>query len=163
MQLRPLFPLLGSTVRHRPRLVVAVGALIAASLTGAAVPPGADVRVDVTGLRSAKGVVRACMTSHPSHFLDCEGDDGSHSVVVAAGKSVRLDFGDVAPGRYAIAIVHDENSNGKIDRAFGLMPKEGYGFSRDAPVRMGPPKFEQAAFEVGGAPVRQTIKMRYML
>ena len=49
------------------------------------------------------------------------------------------------------------------DRALSLMPREGYGFSRDAPVRMGPPSFEQAAFEVGPARVSQTIRMRYML
>ena len=46
---------------------------------------------------------------------------------------------------YAIAIYHDENSNNKFD-TFLSIPKERYGFSNDAPVFLGPPKFEDAAF-----------------
>ena len=67
------------------------------------------------------------------------------------------------PGRYAIALLHDENENGKADRALGMMPREGFGFSRDAPVRMGPPKFHDAAFEMVSQDRQMTIKMRYML
>ncbi len=151
-------------MRDRPRLVLALsGALAAPLLIGAGEADGAAVSVEVTGLRSTKGVVRACMTSHPNRFPRCRGDSDAYAQVVSAAGAVTLEFADVRPGRYAIALLHDENGNGKADRALSLMPKEGYGFSRDAPVRMGPPSFDQAAFEVGSARVRQTIRMRYML
>ena len=132
-------------------------------LAGAGAGGGTDVSIEVTALRSIRGVVRACMTSHPQRFPRCRGDADAYALVVPAGRTVTLEFAGVTPGRYAIALLHDENNNGKADRAFSLMPKEGYGFSRDAPVVMGPPSFEQAAFEVGRAQVRQTIRMRYML
>jgi uncharacterized protein (DUF2141 family) len=48
-----------------------------------------------------------------------------------------------------------------MDKAM-MMPREGYGFSRDAPVRFGPPSFRSAAFTVGAAPVHQTVRMRYI-
>jgi uncharacterized protein (DUF2141 family) len=83
--------------------------------------------------------------------------------VVPAGKQVQFFFNDVKPGRYAIALLHDENDNGKADRALGMMPKEGFGFSRDAPVRMGPPSFDSAAFDYAGEAKAVTIRMRYML
>lgn len=154
-------------MRHRPRPLAfrlgVAGLVIAAPLLAAAGADETAVQIDVTGLRSAKGVVRACMTSNPDHFLDCRGKADSVTVVVAAAEEVHLDFGRVAPGRYAIALLHDENNNGKADRALMMMPKEGFGFSRDAPVRFGPPSFKQAAFDVGAAPVHQTIRMRYML
>jgi len=67
------------------------------------------------------------------------------------------------PGTYAIALLHDENENDRIDRLLGLVPREGFGFSRDARVSFGPPHFEDAAFDVGTAEVSQTIRMRYML
>ena len=51
----------------------------------------------------------------------------------------------------------------RADRALGMMPREGFGFSRDAPVRMGPPDFEEAAISIGSSPFQQTIRMRYML
>ena len=149
-------------MRHRSRLVLALGCLTALPLLAGA-GDAAGVSVEVTGLRSAEGVVRACMTSHPDRFPRCRGDADAYALVVPAGRTVTLEFAGVRPGRYAIALLHDENGNGKADRALSLMPREGYGFSRDAPVRMGPPSFDQAAFDVGDARVRQTIRMRYML
>ncbi len=151
-------------MRNRSRPLLALGALITApALMGATGEPNGEVRVTVTGLRSHEGVVRACMTTDAQRFPRCRDDSGSYRLVVPADGTVVLDFEHVAPGRYAIALLHDENDNGQADRAAGMIPREGYGFSRDAKVRMGPPRFDAAAFEVGQAPVRQTIRMRYML
>jgi uncharacterized protein (DUF2141 family) len=36
-----------------------------------------------------------------------------------------------------------------------------FGFSRDAPVRMGPPSFADAVFEMGQEDVKVAIAMRY--
>ena len=70
-------------------------------------------------------------------------------------------FSDLPPGTYAIAAAHDSNDNGKLD--FGLFgtPKEGIGFSRDAPAKLGPPGFDDAIFELGDDNKTLTIKMRY--
>ena len=78
-----------------------------------------------------------------------------------ASATVLLHFGEVAPGRYAISLFHDENSNKKLDKKL-IMPAEGYGFSRNAPVVFGPPSFGSAAFPVDGGETREAIKMRYM-
>ncbi len=143
---------------------------LAASLTGASPPKivlphdGTTVTVTVTDLRNARGLVRACMTADPQRFPKCRGDTASYRAVVDArsGRMV-LTFDDVAPGRYAVALLHDENGNGKADRALGMMPTEGFGFSRDAKVQMGPPAFEAAALDVTGTPKSVAIRMRYML
>lgn len=130
---------------------------------GAAAPTGSDVSITVSGLRSSKGVVRACMTTDSDRFPKCRGDDDAYSLVVPAKDGMVLDFGPVRPGRYAIALLHDENDNGKADRALSMIPREGFGFSRDAKVRLGPPSFDDAAIAVGAQPVRAQIHMRYML
>lgn len=156
-------------MRHRQRhfrRFFALGLLsVSGFLTSANTGPGsgADITVTATDLRSSKGVVRACMTSNPKNFPKCRGDANAHSLIVAASKSVTFTFRDVKPGRYAIALLHDENNNGKADRALMMMPKEGFGFSRDAKVRMGPPKFKNAAFDVTAQDQSQSIRMRYML
>jgi len=103
------------------------------------------------------------MTGDATRFPKCAGDPHSYRLVVPAGSAAQLTFKGVTPGRYAIALLHDENDNGKADRALGMMPKEGYGFSRDAPVRMAPPKYADAAFTVGEGGQSLAIKMRYML
>ncbi len=103
------------------------------------------------------------MTSDPELFPKCRGADGAHSLSVPASGMVHLTFRNVRPGTYAIALLHDENGNGEADRALMMMPREGYGFSRDANVRLGPPDFGEAAFQVGQEPLSKTIRMRYML
>ena len=138
-------------------------AFVAVPLVGATPPKPGEVAITITNLRSDKGVVRACMTTNPDIFPRCRKDPASHRTVVPAGKTVHLVFSDVKPGRYAVALLHDENDNGKADRALGMMPKEGFGFSRDAKVRMGPPRFGDAAFDYAGDAKVLTIKMRYML
>lgn len=149
-------------MRHRSgaglALIAAPSALLlaAASLTS-------DVTVKASGLRSSKGVIRACMTADPARFPRCTGDAAAYRLVVPAAASAELTFRNVTPGRYAIALLHDENANGKADRALSMIPREGFGFSRDAPVRMGPPKFDAAAFRVEAGDVTQAIHMRYML
>ncbi|MXO91491.1 DUF2141 domain-containing protein [Pontixanthobacter aquaemixtae] len=172
MQLRALFPVLGQNLRNRSRnfgRVAAIGLLVSGGFwasSGIRAQSGAQsatVKVTATNLRNSKGVVRACMTTNPELFPKCRGEAKAHSVVVPAGSTVTFSFKNVAPGRYAIALLHDENNNGKADRALMMMPKEGYGFSRDAKVRMGPPKFSAAAFDVTAEDQSQTIRMRYML
>ncbi len=136
----------------------------AAALLGASPPVTSDVTITATGLRNANGVVRACMTGEVARFPNCEDPDASYHAVGDAAASVTLTFRDVKPGRYAIALLHDENANGKADRAAMMIPTEGFGFSRDAKVRFGPPKFAAAAFEVApGAREKLVIRMRYLL
>ena len=149
-------------MRPGAALALALGGFAAAAPSGAAETQGATVNVTVADLRNSKGVVRACLTDDARDFPDCKNDAHARRVVVGAGKTVTLRFENVPAGRYAIALFHDENNNNKPDRALMMMPKEGYGFSRDAKVVMGPPKFAAAVFAVGAEPVNLAIRMRYM-
>lgn len=145
---------------------LAVLPLAAAALIGAAPAQnsGSTVTITITNMRSGDGLVRACMTTQASQFPQCSNATNAHTASIDAHKgTTTLVFHDVQPGRYAIALLHDENSNGKADRALGMVPKEGFGFSRDAPVRMGPPKFREAAFDLGQQDRAMTIRMRYLL
>lgn len=148
-------------MQHRSRAVLALTiALSAPVLLGAALPLG-DVSATVTGLRSAKGQVLACLTARPKAFPKCESDPGARTLTVPASGSVELDFGEVPSGRYAIALIHDENANGKLDKRL-MIPREGFGFSRNAPVGLGPPSFAAAAFAVDAEGEHQSIRMRYL-
>jgi len=145
-------------------LNLAAGLAAFGALMLGAVPAAAEtVTITVTDLRSGEGVIRACMTQVEDIFPRCIRDPQSHRTVVPADGKVVIRFKDVAPGKYAIALLHDENRNGKADRALGMMPREGYGFSRDAEVRMGPPSWNDSVFEHGTGSQTMTIRMRYFL
>ena len=64
-----------------------------------------------------------------------------------SGKSVTVTFKDVKPGTYAIMVLHDENSNYRMDYELTGMPKEAYGMSNNS-MTLGPPRFEDARFEM---------------
>jgi uncharacterized protein (DUF2141 family) len=64
-------------------------------------------------------------------------------------KDASFEFSDIKPGKYAIAVIHDENCNGKLDTNMFGIPKEGYGFSSGAEVTMSAPSFSDAVFSYG--------------
>jgi len=126
-------------------------------------PPGSGtLELQVQRLRNARGLVHVCVTALPSAFPDCRNDPSAYRLSVAAGKAETIRLGAIKPGTYAIALLHDENGNGRLD-TFAAIPKEGYGFSRDAPVRFGPPRFDQAQISIASGDNRQSIRMRYLL
>ncbi len=123
---------------------------------------GVNVDLVVEGLRNMKGQVMVCLTTNPKGFPDCTKDSNAVKRLVKAGAASSVRFEGVTPGTYAIALVHDENSNNKMDlRVF--LPREGFGFSRNPAIGMGPPKFKSAAFTVGSADIIQRVKMKYLL
>lgn len=56
-------------------------------------------------------------------------------------------FNDIPAGTYAVAVFHDENSNGEIDRNFAGMPKESVGASNM--TGFGRPTFAKCMFTKG--------------
>jgi uncharacterized protein (DUF2141 family) len=122
----------------------------------------ATLDVAVSGLRSAKGNVLICLTAQPKHFPNCNKDPAAHKRTVAAARAGTIVFSDVIPGTYALALVHDENGNGKLDTSL-IIPREGFGFSRNPIIAFGPPKFGAAKFPLAGGESGQAVKMKYML
>ncbi|MCU0467426.1 MAG: DUF2141 domain-containing protein [Arcicella sp.] len=55
-------------------------------------------------------------------------------------------FKNVAIGKYAVRLFHDENDNKKMDTGFFGIPKESWGVSNDVKANFGPPKFEDMIF-----------------
>jgi len=137
---------------------VAVAAVTWAMLAAAAPVTRLDVEVD--NLRSAKGMIRICLTADPDNFPACI--DDANALTRSVPASVRTTSFPGLPQRgYALAIIHDENSNSKLDTIAGI-PREGYGFSRNAAARFGPPRFSAARFMVAGDAELQQVKMRYI-
>ena len=106
--------------------------------------------------------MRLCLTRNPAHFPDCNADPAAVKHSVAAGQADSIRITGVAPGIYALALIHDENGNGRLDK-FMAIPREGFGFSRTPRIRMGPPSFDEVRFEVSGGSVRQAVQMKYLL
>lgn len=73
----------------------------------------------------------------------------------------RCDFEDIPPGTYAMAVVHDENMNGKLDTNWLGIPTEGYGFSNNAKAVLSAPPFSDASFPYDGQSIDLTMTLHY--
>ena len=132
-----------------------------AALTQAALASESSVDIDVTGVRSARGSLHVCLTRKPAHFPDCKSDPAALRSSAAAG-SHRLHLDHLPPGRYAIAVFHDENSNRNLDKLVGI-PKEGFAFSRNPSIKFRAPRFEDVAIDLVPGTNQAVLKMRYLL
>ena len=65
------------------------------------------------------------------------------------------------PGKYAVAVLHDENDNGTIDFHWYGAPAEGYGVSNNPAPTWSAPTYEASEFELPNKPTTITIEMRY--
>ncbi len=138
------------------RLLAAPALLLA--LSGAA--PTAELSLRLEGLRNDKGLVRICLARAAADFPKCTRSDAvTLSVPPARARALTL---KLAPGEYGLAVLHDENSNGKLDTVLAI-PREGFGFSRNPGIRAGAPRFEEVRFTVSGPMVQQRVAMKYLL
>ncbi len=121
----------------------------------------ADLTVEISNLRNAKGKVRACLT-RADDFLDCSEDPDAFKRSVGASEAKVLRFDGLEPGRYYLLLLHDENANGRLD-LFTKIPKEGFGFSNNPKIRMGPPRGRDVAFELPAGESVKQVRMKYIL
>jgi uncharacterized protein (DUF2141 family) len=119
------------------------------------------VTVSVSSLRNVKGQLMVCLTKNPKAFPDCSKDASTLRKLFPAANGGTIVFNNVPAGTYAVAIVHDENKNNKMDLRI-FIPKEGFAFSRNPKIFAGPPKFKSASFVVGSNNVSQSVTMKYM-
>jgi len=130
-------------------------------LGSAPAPDPVRLEIALTGLRSSVGEVRLCIWHSPKRFPGgkCEGE--GQQVIVPASAPVAVTV-PLAPGDYAVSLLHDENANGKLDKNLLGIPTEGVGFSQNPVLAFGPPTYAATRFGVATDRV-ETIKLKYFL
>jgi uncharacterized protein (DUF2141 family) len=119
------------------------------------------LEIEVVGMRNDHGEVGCSL------FIDRDafpGDDTKmyrHVWTPIHGGTAVCRYPGIPAGDYAAVVFHDENGNHEFDRNFLGMPKEGFGFSRDAPTRFSAPKFDDADFKYDGHAMRIVVHIRY--
>jgi len=107
-----------------------------------------EIRILVSNIEEKRGTIHYGVYNNPKLFPDERGKilGGFEEVSRVIKEGLLID--DLEESNYAIAIFHDKNSNNKFDTFFSI-PKEKFGFSKNARVFLGPPKFEDASIFVG--------------
>ncbi|KPK16968.1 MAG: hypothetical protein AMJ62_03340 [Myxococcales bacterium SG8_38] len=118
--------------------------------------------VDISNVQSDEGQVGCSLYSKKDGFpSDPKKAKKSLFVTPKNGKAT-CTFEGVAPGKYAVSVMHDENEDGELETSRVGRPKEWWGVSNNVPPeRFGPPNYEAATFDFAGEP--KTIKVRLRL
>lgn len=103
--------------------------------------------VKVNNLRNSIGEVQFALYNQTDAFPDEHYTKTYRKLTAKIVNGVsEITFEHLPPGRYAVNILHDENSNGKIDKNF-FLPIEGIGFSNYSSIGIvNRPTFEKASF-----------------
>ncbi len=117
------------------------------------------ITVEISGIQGSEGQISIGLYTGEEGFPETEKSYKGTIAKVIGEESVAA-FQEIPAGTYAIAVFHDTNSNGKLDKNFFRIPKEGYAFSNNVCGTFGPPDFEEASFKLDGNKT-VIIKMRY--
>ncbi len=103
--------------------------------------------VSISDFADDEGQVLLALFDEAESFPAKPEDALVRTTATILNKNSTVTLENIPHGNYAISIVHDSNANNKIDYVVGLLPKEGYAFSKNLNPRFGPPKFKDATFE----------------
>ena len=144
-------------VKMREAIILIVIAVIFSSTAFA---QSGRITVDISGIKNIEGQIAIGLFKNADGFPEIS-KAYKGTFLEVAEKTIQYTFFGIQNGDYAIAVFHDSNNNSKLDKNFIGIPKEGYGFSKNANMgTFGPPNFDQAKFKLDEIyPAK--IKLRY--
>ena len=140
------------------RTLGALALCVALTVPAAAFAQGhSPLQIVVYNIKKAVGTIRVAVCTIQTFLKDCPYEGTAPATLPTTTVTVA----GLPPGTYAAQVFQDVNDNHKVDRNPLGIPKEGVGFSNDAPIHLSPPKFKDAAFEHGEEAQTIQIQLRY--
>lgn len=117
--------------------------------------------VKFTHLRNTKGLVQAALLNGSKGFPDDPKERYVVGKTTISGNSATIVFENIPTGKYVVVVMHDENSNTKLDKNFLGIPKEGFGFSNNPRILTGAPNYKDCEVSIT-QDCSHTVEMKYI-
>jgi uncharacterized protein (DUF2141 family) len=104
-----------------------------------------NLTVSISGLKSNTGLIQVGLFNSEGKFLKSAYKGISSEI---KSNAATVTFMNIPKGEYAISVYHDKNKNGKLDTNFMGIPSEDFACSNNAKGFMGPPKYQEAKFDL---------------
>ena len=105
-----------------------------------------DLKVIVTGAKPNTGQLILSVFDSEERYLKEPRLERRLPVSDASETTFLIE--DLKPGTYAVSVIYDEDSNGKLNTGFLGIPSELVGMSNNAKGLFGPPSFDKCAFRL---------------
>jgi uncharacterized protein (DUF2141 family) len=121
-----------------------------------------ETQIKVTDIRSGKGkIVLNVFKDNDSYDKNQPYKKLTFDKKTLVNGTLNVHFG-LEPGVYGITLVDDENEDGKINKNFVGIPKEGFGFSNFFMTKMKKPSFDDFKVDLKSPEHQIEIKVKYM-
>jgi uncharacterized protein (DUF2141 family) len=120
-----------------------------------------SMTIHVSGLKEHVGQLMISLYNTPDAFPTKPQQAIALKKVPVTASTMNVVLENIPEGTYAVAVFHDENSNGKLDTKWYGAPDEGTGASRDAKGSFAPPSFDDAKFEFTNSTDTIKISIHY--
>jgi uncharacterized protein (DUF2141 family) len=110
------------------------------------------MEIHINNLTNNSGKVRLGIYNRGEDFPQ-ERNQFKGLILEIKDKKAKIIVPDLEKGKYAIAVYHDINDNGKLDKNMFGMPTEPYGFSNNVRGVFSAPNYSDASFKVEGKTV----------
>ncbi len=121
------------------------------------------VEINFTNLKNDKGsLFIALYESSPNRFNNDNLFFKKGCTEINKDNTAKFVFENITPGKYAVAVLHDANNDGKMNSNVIGLPKEGFGFSTNPKVLTRSPRMDECEFLVeANKTTYLTIKLIY--
>lgn len=152
--------------RTKSRLTFVIGAVallicaIARAQSPATTQATATLRIEVTDVRSLKGQLIFGVFKSADGFPTDGKKALNWQIKPADAKTVVFEC-QLPPGRYGASVLHDENSNGKMDKNLVGIPEEGYGETNNPKPALRAATFQESLFTLPPEGASLKISLQY--
>lgn len=115
--------------------------------------------VRVKNVQQIQGCIRMAVYNDENSFPSETRSFRGAYLPLKSGANTQLDC-ELPFGQYAIAVYHDLNNNGKMDKNALGIPTEPYAFSNNVQVKWRAPRFREAAFGFNAAQQEITVVLK---
>jgi len=120
------------------------------------------IELIISNIRNQEGVIRIGLYRSDAGFPHKPAESFTLAKDTISGGVLRLFIPAVEAGSFGFSILDDENQDGKMDYRFGIIPKEGFGFSNNPRVGLKPPSFSETSVCYTDGLKKVTVKMVYI-
>jgi len=106
-----------------------------------------QLKIVVPNIDKIEGKIQVSLYNSKDKFIK-KGQEYKSQIRNVKSNSETFIFKNLPAGVYAVALYHDENSDGKCNTNLIGIPKEGYGFSQNFKPSLSAPKFDDTKFKL---------------
>jgi uncharacterized protein (DUF2141 family) len=121
-----------------------------------------NLTVEIDGFRNSEGQVCVSLFASSQGFPNNRKNVVQRQCHKITTVPMTVNFTNLKAGNYAVAVFHDPNRDGTLNRNDLGMPIEGYGFSRNPAIRTAAPKFNEAAVLIAGPNTSVQVQLKYL-